>query len=222
MKRTSCMAIALAAALAVAHGAASTAQDADDTEPEHHVRGWLELARVQPVNLLIRAKLDSGAKTTAIHADILRGPAGYDFPEELDEEADIDDTDVAADAANADEGDGDADADDAERADTGPDTIVFALESRAGRRVVFEREVIRWVNIKNRSGGTTSRPVVTMAFCVGGVRMEGEVGLTDRGDFNYPLLIGRTMMTDANVVVDPGATFTYRSRCYRDGPRKND
>jgi len=215
-------AMAVMAALAVttstnaADAPTEESAPAQNDAPTPNVRGWLELARVQPVNLLVRAKLDSGAKTTAIHADILRGPQGSEFPTRLDDETVIDDSDVQASVGS------DADV---EVEDTGERTdnrIVFALESRIGRRVVFEREVVRWVNIKSRSGGTSSRPVVMMEFCVGGVALSGEVGLTDRGDFNYPLLVGRTMLADANVLIDPRSTFTHRSRCYADGPRRND
>ncbi len=166
-----------------------------------YTRGWLELARVQPVDLLMRAKLDSGALTSALHADILHGPERRGYPSRLGEDVAID---VPADA------------------DDGAETIVFALESRRGKRVVFEREIVRWVRIKDRDGGSTSRPVVHMAFCVGGVFMEGDVGLTDRGDFNYPLLVGRRMLTKANVMVASWETFTHESRCYEDGPRPND
>ena len=180
-----------------APGVAAANEDVEPAPP--HVRGWLELARVQPVDLLMRAKLDSGALTSAIHAEILRGPTGRGYPADLPEGVEIDD----------------GAADDAE-------TIVFALESRRGDRVVFEREIVRWVNIKLRTGGTTSRPVVNMAFCIGGVPVEGEVGLTDRDDFNYPLLVGRRMLADAGVMISPGETFTYESRCYEDGPRPND
>jgi len=218
--------MAAGAIIAPVHAAEIPADDASaglganpDETPTPNVRGWLELARVMPAGLLVRAKLDTGAKTTAIHADILRGPEGSEFPAQLDDAIVIDDSD--ADAAPGDADDGIADD---EVVDTGePDNrIVFALESRRGRRVVFEREVVRWVNIKSRSGGTSSRPVVIMEFCVGGVALSGEVGLTDRGDFNYPLLVGRTMLADANVFIDPRSTFTHESRCFDDGPHRND
>jgi hypothetical protein len=193
---------ALSAALALGAGVgAEDAEGSGDGAAKTHVRGWLELARVQPVGLLMRAKLDSGALTTALHAEILRGPEELGFPEELDEEVEID---VESDAED------------------GDDTVVFALESRAGRRVVFEREIVRWVRVKDRDGGNHVRPVVNMEFCVGGVRIEGEVGLTDRTEFNYPLLIGRRMLTEANIAVASWQTFTHRSRCYEDGPRPNE
>ena len=46
---------------------AGQAQASEDT----HIRGWLEHARVMPDRLLMTAKLDSGARTTSIHAEIL-------------------------------------------------------------------------------------------------------------------------------------------------------
>jgi hypothetical protein len=188
----------LAAPALLMCGALGAMADDIDAPETKHVRGWLELARVQPVNLLMRAKLDSGALTSAIHAEILRGPGELGFPEELPEGVEIDD----------------ADGSDAE-------TVVFALESRTGKRVVFQREIVRWVNIKLRGGGATSRPVVQLGFCVAGVPMEGEVSLTDRDNFNYPILVGRRMLTDAGVIIDPSKTFTYHSRCYDDGPHPN-
>lgn len=187
---------------AAALGAVASADDAALGEGETapmNVRGWLELARVQPADLLMRAKLDSGAKTSAIHAEILRGPEEHGYSEELPDGVEIDD------AAEDPEG----------------DTIVFALESRRGRQVVFEREIVRWVTIKMRGGGVADRPVVRLAFCVGGLPMEGEVSLANRENFNYPILLGRDMLVDARVIIDPSQTFTYESRCYDDGPRPN-
>ncbi len=166
-----------------------------------HVRGWLELARVEPADLLMRAKLDSGALTSALHAEILRGPEGRGFPEDLDDDVEID---YPAEGVDDD------------------DAIVFAVESRRGRRVVFEREIVRWVRVKDRDGGSHTRPVVRMDFCIGGVPVEGDVGLTDRADFNYPLLIGRRMLTAAKIQVSAWETFTHESRCYEDGARVNE
>jgi hypothetical protein len=188
---------------AAALGAAAYADDAPalgegETAPLN-VRGWLELARVQPANLLMRAKLESGARTSAIHAEILRGPEGHGYPTDLSDGVEIDDA--------ADDADG--------------DTIVFELESRTGKDVVFEREIVRWVTIKMRGGGTADRPVVRLAFCVGGLPMEGEVSLADRDNFNYPILLGREMLTDARVVIDPSQTFTYHAGCNEDGPHPN-
>jgi hypothetical protein len=166
-----------------------------------HIRGWLELARIEPVDLLLRAKLDSGALTSALHAEVLRGPARRGFPEELPE-------DVAIDVPAASE-------------DDDSETVVFAVESRRGHRVVFEREIVRWVRVKDRDGGSHMRPVVHMEFCIGGVPVEGDVGLTDRSEFNYPLLVGRRMLTKSKIQVAAWETFTHESRCYSDGPRRN-
>jgi hypothetical protein len=204
---------------------ASAAGDAVDAEGQPaYVRGWLELARIQPVDLLLRAKLDSGALTSALHAEILRGPESRGYPAELDDDVEIDvpAADQAAIAeASADEEVEVEDVEVEENDDDGPQTVVFAVESRQGKRVVFEREIVRWVRVKDRNGGSHSRPVVRMAFCIGGVYVEGDVGLTDRSDFNYPLLVGRRMLTDARIMVASWETFTHESRCYEDGPRPN-
>lgn len=196
-------ALGLALTLAGAARADDAAAPEAGAEGGAQVRGWLELARVEPVHLLMRAKLDTGALTSALNAEILRGPPGRGLPSELAEDVEIDDAGGV---------DPDADA----------ETVVFAIESRAGRREVLEREIVRWVNVKNRDGTLSTRPVVMLSLCVGGLPLEGEVGLTDRGDFNYPLLIGRRMLSDGKIMVAPWKTFTYRSSCFPDGPHPND
>lgn len=201
----------------------ASAEDAAPEGDSSHVRGWLELARIQPVDLLLRAKLDSGALTSALHAEILRGPEARGFPAELEEDVEIDvpaaETAEAVSAAAVEAEDSEEEIEEVD--DRGPQTIVFAVESRQGQRVVFEREIVRWVRVKDRNGGSHSRPVVHMAFCIGGVYVEGDVGLTDRSDFNYPLLVGRRMLTEAKIMVASWETFTHESRCYPDGPRPN-
>ncbi len=175
----------------------ATAQDKVEPDPAVML-GWLELARVQPVDLLMRAKLDSGAKTSAIHAEILTiyneddddGPEG---------DLDIDSSDAEAPTRASAEGEG--------------DIVVFRLESRRGRAVTLERRIQRYARIKKVGGRVQKRPVVEMEFCIAGVRMTGEVGLTDRDDFHYPILLGRTILADAGAGIDPSATFTHGSRC---------
>jgi hypothetical protein len=41
---------------------------------ERPVRGWLENAFIEPAGLRLDAKLDTGARTSSIHAEILRAP----------------------------------------------------------------------------------------------------------------------------------------------------
>lgn len=217
-----------AAAAAVAlHAACAQAQDGDDDDAEIEIggevliiRGWLEHARLMPVNLLLDAKLDPGARTSSIDAEILRGPEPMDDAdetEEVDEDAE-DDADEPDDDDETAEDESAAEDDESERdVDLAPpdrrETIVFRVTNETGRTRTLEREIVRYVEVKLRGGGTVRRPVVWLGFCVAGVWLEGEVNLADREGFNYPLLVGRNMLAAGGVLVDSRETYTRRSRC---------
>ena len=187
--------------------------------PDVHTRGWLEHARVMPNGLLMRAKLDSGAKTTSIHAEILPAArAGDSSPlEEMAELLGDVDMDVFAMLS----GDAPDDPPEGEIApifdmsmdDPMPDKITFRLTSRRGKEVIFTEPVVRWVSIRRRGGGSIVRPVVLMDLCIGGRRIKGEVNLADRTGFNYPLLIGRNMLSEAGISVDSRQIFAARKAC---------
>lgn len=187
--------------------------------PEIHPRGWLEHARVMPNGLLMRAKLDSGAKTTSIHAEIL--PPEYAVDASPGEEIELLIGDAEQDDEDMDGGDApdDPPADeiapifDTSMEDPMPEMITFKLTSRRGREVIYTEPVVRWVSIRRRGGGTIVRPVVNMDLCIGGIRLTGEVNLADRSGFNYPLLVGRNMLSDAGIAIDSRKIFAARKAC---------
>ena len=187
--------------------------------PQVHTRGWLEHARVMPNGLLMRAKLDSGAKTTSIHAEILP-PARAGEASSLEDIADLL-GDVDLDALGMISGDAPDDPPEGEIApifdmsmdDPMPENITFRLTSRRGKEVIFTEPVVRWVSIRRRGGGSIVRPVVMMDLCIGGRRVKGEVNLADRTGFNYPLLIGRNMLSEAGISVDSRQIFAARKAC---------
>lgn len=187
--------------------------------PEIHTRGWLEHARVMPSGLLMRAKLDSGAKTTSIHAEIL--PPEFAIDASAREEsalligdAELDDEDMAeGDAPDDPPADEIAPIFDTSMEDPMPETITFKLTSRRGREVIYTEPVVRWVSIRRRGGGAIVRPVVNMDLCIGGIRLKGEVNLADRSGFNYPLLVGRNMLSDAGIAIDSRTIFAARKAC---------
>ncbi len=198
--------LACAAAALSPFGFAGPAAAQDDAE-DLIIRGWLEHARLMPVNLLLDAKLDPGARTSSLHAEILRGPDEFvdeEVFEDEDEEIEIDDAgDDAVDEPET-----------TERTSRSPrESIVFRVTNETGRSRTLEREVVRYVEIKTRGGGAIERPVVILGFCVAGVWMHGEVNLADRSGFNYPFLVGRNMLADAGVLVDSRETYTRHSRC---------
>ncbi|MEM9573525.1 MAG: RimK/LysX family protein [Pseudomonadota bacterium] len=191
---------------------------------ETNVRGWIEHVRIMPDGLLMSAKLDSGAQTTSIHAEILAaGHADEADPEQgiAGQLADTEDDASAMLSIKMMEGDAPDDppalevvpiavfADGEDR----PDTVTFRLTSRGGKSIVYTAPVERWVSIRRRGGGSIVRPVVMMDLCVGGIRVSGEVNLADRSGFNYPILIGRNMLSDARISVDSRQIFASKRAC---------
>ena len=61
-------------------------------------------------------------------------------------------------------------------------------------------------------GINQTRPVVALEICVGGHRMETEVSLIDRSEFNYSLLLGRSALSGF-ALVDPGNVFLGQPGC---------
>ncbi len=141
------------------------------------VLGWLEHVHIDAVDLKLDAKLDTGAKTSSIHAEIIDAPEREDFVTDEDQ------------------------------------YIVFRLINEKGETREVREKIARWAAIKKKKGGVLYRPVVDMTFCVGGVELSGEVTLADRGHFNYETLIGRNMLQDAEILVDPSRIYTTRAKC---------
>lgn len=191
---------------------------------ETHVRGWIEHVRIMPDGLLMSAKLDSGAQTTSIHAEILA--AGYADEGDLEQGiagqlADREDDASAMLSIKMMEGDAPDDPPPSEvvpiaslsNGEDLPEMVTFRLTSRGGKQVVYTAPVERWVSIRRRGGGSIERPVVMMDLCVGGLRVSGEVNLADRTGFNYPILIGRNMLSDARISVDSRQIFASKRAC---------
>lgn len=191
---------------------------------ELHTRGWIEHARVMPDRLLMTAKLDSGAKTTSIHAEIITDvpDVGSLSPEALAEFL-AESEDAAMEMMGTKMVDGEAPDDppegevaplsEVEMQDMMPEKITFRLTSRGGKERLYTKPVSRWVSIRRRGGGSIVRPVVMMELCIAGRRVRGEVNLADRSGFNYPLLIGRNMLGDAAISVDSRQIFASKKAC---------
>lgn len=96
--------------------------------------------------------------------------------------------------------------------DTG-ETVLFSVKGEGDEVKTFERPVKRFVRIKAKNGGFIRRPVIMMDFCIAGRQVSEEVNLANRENFIYPVLIGRNMMKDAGLVVNPAATFLGRPIC---------
>jgi hypothetical protein len=141
--------------------------------------GWIENVRIKDIDLHLKAKMDTGATTSSIDAEII---------------------DIKKIAPRR-------------RGFTG-ETAVFSMTDDDGaRKKVFERHVVRYVRIKKKDGGYIRRPVVEMTFCIAGHEVMQEVNLADRGNFLYPVLVGRNMLSHAELLVDASRTFLTRPTC---------
>ena len=90
--------------------------------------------------------------------------------------------------------------------------VRFRIVGRGGRSIRYDQNVIRFVQIKTKVGGTIRRPVIRMPLCVGGVSGRAEINLANRAEFEYDVLVGREFLAN-RVIVDPGQTFTSKTGC---------
>lgn len=96
--------------------------------------------------------------------------------------------------------------------------VRFRLIGKDGRSIRYDQNVIRFANIKTKTGGTIRRPVIHLPICVGGRIGRAEVNLADRGDFEYDILIGREFLA-SRILVDSSRTFMAEEEC---GPVDED
>lgn len=138
------------------------------------IMGWIEYVYLQDLNGRLKAKLDTGATTSSMRAEVVK-IMDEKHPEKT--------------------------------------SVLFKLEDADGKVNTLQRKLVRWVKIKSKDGTHQRRPVVEMDFCIAGHLVKSEVNLAPRADFIYPILVGRNMLRDANIIVDPNRTFTSRARC---------
>lgn len=90
--------------------------------------------------------------------------------------------------------------------------VRFRLIGKDGRAIRYDQNVIRFANIKTKTGGTIRRPVIHLPLCVGGRWGRAEINLADRGEFEYEILIGREFLAN-RVLVDASRTFMADQEC---------
>ncbi|APE31487.1 hypothetical protein BOX17_11350 [Halomonas aestuarii] len=93
------------------------------------------------------------------------------------------------------------------------------LEDEASGEVFTERmELPRYRDLRVRgAGGVDERPVVLMNVCLGGTVYEEQFSLRDRGEMNYPLLLGRRSIGHLGLL-DVRETFLTDPECDEDAP----
>ena len=98
----------------------------------------------------------------------------------------------------------------------GEEWVRFQLATEGADSKVYEHKVSRISKIKNRADededkdevSVAKRPVVDLDLCLGNVKRTVEVNLTDRSNFNYPLLIGAKALREFGAAVNPARRYT--------------
>ncbi|MCR3782857.1 ATP-dependent zinc protease, partial [Pseudomonas aeruginosa] len=79
------------------------------------------------------------------------------------------------------------------------DVVLPTADSKAPVSVTFERKVLRLIKVRG-AGGSDSRPVVAMDICLGAKLLREQFSLRDRGNMNYPVLLGRRTLEHLGAV----------------------
>jgi hypothetical protein len=143
-----------------------------DTQPV--IMGWVEQVYIPSIDSVLKAKLDTGAETSSIRAEVLKI---------------------------------------VRNTKTKKRKVIFKIQDQDGKEQVLERKVVRFVRIKKKDGGFLRRPTVLMDFCIAGRHADSEVNLASREDFIYPVLVGRNMLDQADILVDANRVFTAKPQC---------
>ncbi len=136
------------------------------------ILGWVENAWLHDPEMKIKAKLDTGAETSSLDAEIIK-----------------------------------------KFRKGGKRWVRFRVRDRDNdEEYLLVRERIRTIGVVQHDGSRQVRPVVKVDMCIAGRSLETEVSLVDRGEFIYPLLLGRNAL-ESFALIDPANTFLGGSEC---------
>lgn len=91
--------------------------------------------------------------------------------------------------------------------------VEFTIRSKAGKKVVLSKKILRYVRIKMKNrNGFQRRVVVNMTLCLGTTSKLTQVNLVDRSRYKYQLLIGRSFLRNS-FLVDSSFKNLARNNC---------
>jgi hypothetical protein len=158
-------------------------QPESSAEPE--VLGFIEWVVMGETGIRLKARLDTGAKTSSLHAVNVES-FEKDNEEWVRFQLPLGDHE-----------------DQPSEGELEHDEVILE----------FERPVYRTVLIKRKGAPSQRRHVVKMEFCIAGKMHETQFSLTDRGKFSYPVLLGRRFMRDDNILTDSARSFVAEQEC---------
>lgn len=139
------------------------------TAPE--IIGWIEHVSIHPQQLVMTAKIDTGADNSSVHAEDIQ----------------ISDN-------------------------NGLKVVRFTLRNKQGESRQLEKPLLRYVLIKRKGADPVQRPVVEIDLCLGKSIRTVQVNLSNRKNFKYSMLIGRSYLQQG-YLVDSSRTYTTRLTC---------
>lgn len=152
-------------------------QDRDSEIQEKVILGWLEHVWLKPWNIKTKAKLDTGAKTSSLHAKNIEyfekdGERWVRF----------------------------------QFGSSTKLKPAKYQPGKSDKVVTVEAPLYRTVMIKQHKRSSVERPVIMLSFLMGGEEYKAQFTLTDRSKFLYPVLLGRRFLKDV-AIVDPAGTY---------------
>jgi hypothetical protein len=90
--------------------------------------------------------------------------------------------------------------------------VEFTLRDQDGNARTLERPLERMARVKKKTTGFQERPVVVLQICIGDARHTAQVNLAQRGQFKYPLLLGRGFLR-SRFLVDPSEQYLLEPSC---------
>jgi len=85
--------------------------------------------------------------------------------------------------------------------------VRFEINNKKGKVITLEKPVNKMVRIKRHDADNQRRYVVELTLKLDQINFVSKVTLSDRSNFDYPLLIGRNVLTDI-AIVDVSKEFT--------------
>jgi len=87
--------------------------------------------------------------------------------------------------------------------------VRFEIHNHKGKLITLEKPIYKMVNIKRHEADNQKRYVVKLKLKLDKISIVSKVTLADRSNFDYPLLIGRNVLTDM-AIVDVSKKFTIK------------
>ncbi|AZS49935.1 ATP-dependent zinc protease [Entomomonas moraniae] len=155
---------------------------------EKTVYGRYEMMKVEGLNGLVPAKLDTGAMTASLSATDIKvfkkdGEEWVRFTPQVKGKT------------------------------FGPLEYPLAKMGKIKRRAADLVKVDQDDDADEEDPNYTYRPEIQMEVCLGNQLRTIDVNLTDRRSFSYPLLIGTKALRSFNAIVDPSLKYQSKATC---------